>query len=106
MLKLNVEICVQKPEFAFWDKHLIHFLLASIPSTYERIINNLNLRDILTLDGTVRAFRKEETELTDLRAIKEDSVEVEETVEELERAEFLEPLMEVMQFKIFLRAPQ
>ncbi len=73
MLKLNVEICVQKPEFAFWDKHLIHFLLASIPSTYERIINNLNLRNILTLDGTVRAFRKEETEFTDLRAIKEES---------------------------------
>ena len=74
MLNLNAEICLQKLEISFQDKHLFKFLLASIPSTYEGIINNLNIRDILTLDGAVCAFRKKETELTDLGVIKEESV--------------------------------
>ena len=42
MLNLNAEIRVQKPELAFRDEHLINFLLASMPSTYEGIIDNLN----------------------------------------------------------------
>ena len=53
MLNLNKEIRVQKPEYAIWDEYLINFLLASIPSTYEGIIDNLNIRDALTLDVVV-----------------------------------------------------
>ena len=45
-----------------------------MPSTYEGIIDNLNMRDTLTLDSTVRALRTKETELTDLGVIKEESV--------------------------------
>ncbi len=74
MLNLNAEIRVQKPELAFRDEHLINFLLASLPSTYEGIIDNLNMRDTLTLDGAVRALCIKETELTDLGVIKEESV--------------------------------
>ena len=73
MLNLNAEIRVQKPELAFRDEHLTNFLLASMPSTYEGIIDNLNMRDILTLEETVRALRTKETELTDLGVIKEES---------------------------------
>ncbi len=53
ILNLNKEICVQKPEYSIWDEHLINFLLASIPSTYEGIIDNPKIRDTLTLDGVV-----------------------------------------------------
>ena len=68
MLNLNVEIRVQKPELAFRDEHLINFLLASTPSTYEGIIDNLNMRDTLTLDSAVRALRTKETELLQINA--------------------------------------
>ena len=37
---------------------------------------------------------------------KEDFMEVEEAEEELGRAQFLKPPMEVMQFKVIPRAPQ
>lgn len=73
MLNLNAEIRLQKPELAFREKHLINFLLASMPSTYEGIIDNLNMRDNLTLDGAVRALRTKETGLSDLGVIKEES---------------------------------
>ena len=73
MLNLNAGIRIQKPELAFRDKHLINFLLASMPSIYEGIIDNLNMRDTLTLDDIVRVFRTKETELTDLGVIKEES---------------------------------
>ena len=33
MLNFNAKICVQKPELAFWNKHLINFLPANILST-------------------------------------------------------------------------
>ncbi len=72
MLNLNEEIHFQKPELAFWDEHLINFLPASIPSTYEGIIDNLNMLDTLTLGGAVRALRTKEIELTNLGAIKEE----------------------------------
>ena len=73
MLNLNAEIRIEKPELAFCDKHLINFLLASIPSTYEGIIDNLNIHDTLMLDGVVYALRTKETELTNLGVIKEES---------------------------------
>ncbi len=73
MLNVNVEICVQKPEVAFQDEHLTNFLLASMPSTYEGIIDNLIRRDISTLEETVCALRTKETQLTDLGVIKEES---------------------------------
>ena len=107
MLNLNAEIRIQKPELAFRDEHLVNFLLASMPSTYEGIIDNLNMRDVLSLERKVRAFRTKETELTDLGLSRrrehtllpeEGSVEVEEAEEELGRAQFLEPPMGVMQF--------
>ena len=73
MLNLNAEIRVRKPELAFQDKHLINSLLASMPSTYEGIIDNLNMRDTPTLDDADRAICTEETELTDWGVIKEES---------------------------------
>ncbi len=73
MLNLNEEIRMQKPELAFRDKHLTNFLLASMPSTYEGIIDNLKMCNILTLEETVRVFHTKETELTDLGVIKEES---------------------------------
>ena len=42
-----------------------------MPSTY--IINNLNMREVLTLGETVRALCTKEIELTDLGIIKEES---------------------------------
>ena len=74
MLNLNAEISIQNPELAFRDEHLINFLVASMPSTYEGVIDNLNIRDTLTLDGAVRALHTKETELIDLGVIKEESV--------------------------------
>lgn len=56
MLNFNAEICIQKPELTFQDKHLINFFVTSLSSTYGRIIDNLNMRDTLTLDGAVCAF--------------------------------------------------
>ena len=73
MLNLNVEIGIQKPEFTFPDEHLINFLLARMPPTYEGIIYNLKMRNTLTLNGAVRALCKKETELTNLGIIKEES---------------------------------
>lgn len=48
MFNLNAEIRIQKPELAFREEHLINFLVASMPSTYESIIDNLNMRETLT----------------------------------------------------------
>lgn len=73
MLNLNAEIRVQSSELAFHDAHLINFLMASMPSTYESILDNLNMRDVLTLEEAVRALRTKETELTDIGVIKEES---------------------------------
>lgn len=73
MLNLNAGIRVQKPELAFRYKHLTIFLLASMSATYEGIIDNLNMRNVLTLEETVRALCIKETELTNLGAIKEES---------------------------------
>ena len=56
MLNLNAEIRIQKPELAFQDEHLINFLVASMPSTYEGIIHNLNMRETLTLEEILRAL--------------------------------------------------
>lgn len=64
MLNLNVEIQIQKPKFAFCDEHLINLLLASMFTTYEGIINNLNIRDTLTIDGVVYTLQTKEIELT------------------------------------------
>ncbi len=73
MLNLNPEIFLPKPELAFQDDHLTTFLLVSMLFTYESIINNLNIRDILTLEETVRTLRTKETVLANLDVIKEDS---------------------------------
>lgn len=73
MLNLNAEICIQKSELAFRDEHLVNFLLARMPSTCEGIIDNLNMRDVLSLEEIVRALRTKKTELTDLGVIKEES---------------------------------
>ena len=114
-LNFNAEIRVQKPELTFRDEHLTNFLFTSMPSTYEGIINNLNMRNVLTLEETVCALRTKKTELTDLGAIKEESAhfaargdfEEDEMVEKkLARTQFLEPPMEVMQFKTIPCAPQ
>ena len=53
----------KKPELAFSGRTSY----ASMASTYE-VIDNLKMRDILTLEETVRAFHTKETELTDLGA--------------------------------------
>ncbi len=123
MLNLNSEIRVQKPELAFRDEHLTNFLLASMPSTYEDIIDNLNMHDILTSEETVCALRTKETELTDLGVIKEERANFaargrfcggrgerggagKENEEELEYVQFLELSMEVIQFKVIPRAPR
>lgn len=74
ILNLNAEICIQKPELAFQDKHLINFLVASMPFTYKGIIDNLNMRDTLTLDSAVCALCTKETKFTNLGFIKEESV--------------------------------
>ena len=74
MLNFNLEIRMQKPKFTFCDKNLINFLLANMPSTYEGIINNLNLRNILTLEETVCALCIKKTELNDLGVIKEENI--------------------------------
>ena len=71
MLNLNAKIHVQKPKLAFWDKHLTSFLPASMLFTHEGIINNLNMRNILTLEEKVCAPCTKETELTNLGVIKE-----------------------------------
>ena len=55
------------------EKYLINFFLASMPSTYERIIDNLNMRDILTLESVICVLWTKKTEFTDLRVIKEES---------------------------------
>ncbi len=73
MLNLNVEIGIQKPELTFPGEHLINVLLAKMPFTFEGIIYNPKMRNTLTLDGAVRALQKKETELTNLRIIKEES---------------------------------
>ncbi len=73
MLNLNAEIHLQKLELTFSDEYLINFPLASIPSTYEEIIDNLNMGDTLMLDGAVCALCTKETELTNLGAIKENN---------------------------------
>lgn len=73
MLNLNAKIRIQKPELAFRDEYLINFLGASMPSTNEGIIDNLNMRKSLTLEETLRALRTKETELNNLRTIKEES---------------------------------
>ncbi|MCJ1465010.1 hypothetical protein MMC07_003625 [Pseudocyphellaria aurata] len=44
-----------------------------MPATFEGIIDNLNMRDTLTLDETVRTLRMKETKLTDLGKVKEES---------------------------------
>ena len=72
-LNLNGEIHVQKLELAFWDEHLTNFLLANMLSIYEGIIDNLNMRNILTLEETVCALCIKKTKLTNLEAIKEES---------------------------------
>lgn len=43
-----------------------------MPSNYEGIIDNLNMRDALTLEETVRALRTKKTELTDLGVAMEE----------------------------------
>lgn len=48
--------------------------MANMPFTYERIIDNFNMQDTLTLDGTVYAFCIKKTELTNLRIMKDESV--------------------------------
>lgn len=74
MLNLNAEIRIQKPKFAFWDKYLINFFVASMPSTYKEIIDNLKIRNTLILDSIVYALYIKKIELTDLKIIKKKSV--------------------------------
>lgn len=56
MLNFNTKICIQKLEFTFRHKHLINFLMASIPSIYESIVNNLNMCETLNLEKTIHAL--------------------------------------------------
>lgn len=42
-------------------------------STYEGVINNLNMRNVLILEKTVYALYTKEIELTNLGAIKEEN---------------------------------
>lgn len=71
ILNFSEEICIQKPKLAFQDKYLINFFLASKPPTYGSIIDDLNMRYLWTLEGTVCAFCTKKTELTKLNVIKE-----------------------------------
>lgn len=73
MLNLNAKICMQNSKLAFWDKYLINFFLASMPIIYKRIINNLNMRNILTLQEIVYAFYTKKIKLTNLEVIKKEN---------------------------------
>lgn len=44
-----------------------------MPSSYENIINNLNIYKTLMLEETVCAFQTKEIKLNDLENIKEES---------------------------------
>lgn len=74
ILDFNVKIRMQKPKLVFWNKYLINFHLASIFFTYEGIIDNLNMRNILMLEEIVCAFYTKKIELTNLEIIKEESM--------------------------------
>lgn len=45
-----------------------------MPSIYEQIINNLNIRNTLILDSIVCVICIKEIKLTDLKVIKEKSI--------------------------------
>lgn len=47
--------------------------MASMPSTYKSIVNNLNICKTLTLEETVRTLQIKETKLNNLGIIKEKS---------------------------------
>lgn len=74
ILNLNIEIHIQKPEFAFWVKYLTNFLLASMSFTYKAIINNLNKRNVLTLEEIVYVIYIKKTKFTNFEAIKEEII--------------------------------
>lgn len=70
ILNINAEIRIQKHKLAFWDKHIFNFLLTSMPSIYESLIDNLNICKILMLAKTVCSLKIKETKLNNLRSIK------------------------------------
>lgn len=74
MLSLNTKIYMQTPRFAFWNEYLTNFLLANIPSTYKKIINNVNIRNILMLKETICTLYIKKTKLTNLGVIKEENM--------------------------------
>lgn len=74
ILNLNVKIQIQKPKLFFYNKYLINFFLASIPFTYKRIIDNLNMRDTLILNNVICLFQTKKTKFTNLEVIKEENV--------------------------------
>ena len=65
ILNFNAKIRIQKPKLVFGDKHLTNFFLASMPSTCEGIIDNLNIHNILTFEKTFYIFCIKEMEFTD-----------------------------------------
>lgn len=74
MPNFNTKICVQKPKLIFWNKYLTNFFFASVSFTYKGIINNFNIYNVLTFEKTVFVLCIKKTELTNLRAIKENSI--------------------------------
>lgn len=48
--------------------------MASISSTYKRIIDNFNMQNTLILDGAIYVFDTKKTKLTNLEIIKKESV--------------------------------
>lgn len=73
MFNFNIEIYVKKPKLSFWNKYLTNFVLASMFSTYENIIDNFNIQNILILEEIVHIFYTKKTKLTNLGVIQEES---------------------------------
>lgn len=73
MFNLNIKICVQKLKLACQDKQFTNFFVASMPSIFRRIIDNLNMRNILMLEETVCILCIKEIKLTNLGIIKKES---------------------------------
>lgn len=73
MLNLNAKIRMQKPKLIFPDKYLTNFFLVSMLFIYKKIINNLIICNILTLEEKVCAFCIKKTKFINLRIIKKES---------------------------------
>lgn len=66
-------IHIEKPKLDFSNKYLIEFLIANMRFSYEGVIDNLNICNVLMLEKTIRSFYTKETKLKDQMIIKKES---------------------------------